>query len=372
MRFREKNILIISPESWGINMLSKHHYALALAKKNNSVFFLNPPSPNHARIEILEGPPNIKIINYSPFIRGSNRLTGVLSPLADYINQVDIKKLREAINQPIDIVWNFDPFRFQNFNLFKPAFCIFHPVDFVNSTINLQAASTSDVIFSVAKPILDNYSSVKTPSFFINHGLSPSFLDLDENVREKKDSIIRCGYVGNLLSHAIHFENLTQIVKENESIEFHFVGPYQSSNLGNFKSSEQLQKILRFQNVRFYGEKPPTEVAKLINGFDLFLICYHPEKAGKLVSNNHKILEYLSTGKAVVSSYTSTYEHYTTDLIEMVKNSKDLPLLFKETIKKIEHLNSPYHQKRRKEFAAQNSYDNHLKEIEAIISNRIN
>src|SRR5215475_10747584 len=41
-----KTILILSPQSWGKMMLSKHHYAIALARKGNKVFFLNPPD-NH-------------------------------------------------------------------------------------------------------------------------------------------------------------------------------------------------------------------------------------------------------------------------------------------------------------------------------------
>jgi len=371
VQFLNKNILLISPEEWGTNMVSKHHYALALAKSNNLVFFLNPPSSSYAEIEIISGPENIRIINYSPFIRGTNNFKGRLLPIANLFNGIDIKKIKKAIGCSIDIVWNFDPYRFQNFSLFKPALGIFHPVDFIHHPIDLTPARTCDIIFSVAKPILDYYESVSTPRFFVNHGLSPVFLEEMEVEEKKEDAIIRCGYVGNLLSFAIHYQNFLKIVEENKSIEFHLIGPYTSSNLGVYKPSDELKKISSLSNVKLYGEKPPLEVARIIRKFDLFLVCYDPEKVGAIVSNNHKILEYLSTGKTVVSSFTSTYENESSDLLEMVKNSENLPARFKETIQKITLLNSLQHQAKRKAFASNNSYDKHLKEIEFIIKKSI-
>ena len=43
---RNKTILIISPQAWGKMFLSKHHYAIELAKRGNAVYFLNPPGEN--------------------------------------------------------------------------------------------------------------------------------------------------------------------------------------------------------------------------------------------------------------------------------------------------------------------------------------
>ena len=49
MIFSDKKILIISPEPWGVNHISKHHYALALIKKGNTVYFLKKVHPATAR-----------------------------------------------------------------------------------------------------------------------------------------------------------------------------------------------------------------------------------------------------------------------------------------------------------------------------------
>ena len=50
MKLKNKTILIISPERWGTNFVSKHHYALELAK-NNNVYFLNPDGTEKARFK---------------------------------------------------------------------------------------------------------------------------------------------------------------------------------------------------------------------------------------------------------------------------------------------------------------------------------
>src|SRR5438093_218809 len=65
--FSGRNVIIISPEGWEHLFVSKHHYAIELAK-HNKVFFLNPPSRKFSieksRYE------NLWVINYPPFIKG--------------------------------------------------------------------------------------------------------------------------------------------------------------------------------------------------------------------------------------------------------------------------------------------------------------
>jgi hypothetical protein len=66
---------------------------------------------------------------------------------------------------------------------------------------------------------------------------------------------------------------------------------------------------------------------------DFFWICWDINKFSRWDgSNSHKILEYLSTGKPVVSHYVSTYKD--SDLLVMLKekSNKGYVQLFKETI----------------------------------------
>jgi len=42
--FTNKTIFILSPQPWGKMHISKHHYAIELAKKGNLIYYFNPPA----------------------------------------------------------------------------------------------------------------------------------------------------------------------------------------------------------------------------------------------------------------------------------------------------------------------------------------
>ncbi len=364
-----RTILIISPESWGINRISKHHYAIALAQKGNRVYFLNPPNRGLKEVSLSETEISGLIkVDYTPTLKGLNRILQLSELLFTFLNNFDVIKIKKKIPYQLDVVWSFDPFRFQNLKRFNALVSIFHPVDHHQGTLDLKTAKTADIVLSVSHEILNKYKSTNKPLFFINHGISSIFLN-QKKISKKIDSRIRCGYVGNLLSFGIHWPNLLQIVQENDVIEFHFIGPYSENNLGKMQGiDDHIKQLKKYKNTFLYGALPPEEVSNKIQTYDLFLICYNPEAYYKIVSNSHKILEYLSTGKVVVASHTATYEHLAKGLIEMVRDSSELPKKFKRVVNNISTYNAEKVQAKRIAFAKLNSYQNHLIEIEKIIS----
>ncbi len=349
-------------------MLSKHHYAIQLGLQGNTVFFLNPPSNTSPGVTIQPTAyQNVSTVDYAPLIRGQNKIHSLFRRLGDALASLDIQRIKRKLNPVIDIVWSFDPYRFQNLKLFHVPLAIFHPVDAFYSTLDLRSAQTADIVLSVSDHILKKYASMKTPTFFINHGVSPIFLT-ERPIAKRQDDVIRCAYVGNLLSFALHQENLLQIVKENSGVEFHFIGPYQSSNLGQSnKSSIWIDHLSALTNVKMHGELSTTNLAERISLFDLFLVCYDAETFGDVSSNSHKIIEYLSTGKVVVSSYISAYQKMAEGLFEMVTDDRQLPLKFKEVVGNLAWYNAYERQQKRRDFARQNSYEQHLKTIEKLI-----
>jgi len=99
---------------------------------------------------------------------------------------------------------------------------------------------------------------------------------------------------------------------------------------------------------------------------DVFLICYDIIKDQCKGTNYHKVMEYLSTGKVIVSNNITTY-HERPDLVTMISDrssNRDLPTLFKKVIENLEEYNSSALQKSRREFAAENTYQKQIERIE--------
>jgi hypothetical protein len=100
---------------------------------------------------------------------------------------------------------------------------------------------------------------------------------------------------------------------------------------------------------------------------DAFLFLYSPAKDLNGASNSHKLLEYLSTGKPVISTYVSNYEG--TGLLEMGRR-EDEPLLnalFDEVTHNLALYNSPERQQQRIQFALDNTYRRQVVRIREFI-----
>jgi len=80
-------------------------------------------------------------------------------------------------------------------------------------------------------------------------------------------------------------------------------------------------------------------------------------------------MEYLSTGKVVISHHIETYRHRP-GLLEMVDEytNQNLPGLFVKVLNNLTFYNSPDFQRRRIEFALQNTYARQLERIQTIIN----
>lgn len=221
---KKQTILIISPEPWGINFISKHHYAVELSRRGNKVFFLNPPKSDHnLNHNPIEGHSNLFEINYSQ-PKGLNRLPQFI---ANLIHKKIIQDLMR-ITGKIDIVWSFDPFRFQNLKLFNSEKAIYHPVDIHNTKLEKITSKNADIIFSTAQKILDRLDQ-NIPKQVINHGLAEHFIEIykEKNsnyfkLPKKEDFPIKVGYVGNLNYQFLDKEVLEKIIDQNSTIGFYF------------------------------------------------------------------------------------------------------------------------------------------------------
>jgi hypothetical protein len=362
-------------------MLAKHHYALELAKSGNKVYFLNPPDNTNwnlknltrrIRIRPATVNPNLFLIDqqlYFPF-----NFKFHFRSVYNFLIKKQIRDILKSIGQPVDIIWSFDignlfPIIYFPDTIFK----IFHPVDEANDRDSFDAASGASVLFSVTQEILDKYSNLKIPSYFVNHGLADEFVAF-QPVSFLKEGKIHVGMSGNLLRRDLDRGVLLQILEENPNLVFHFFGTYiiNDPNFGGHDPDTALfiEKLKTYRQVILHGVLRTADLARELNKMDILLICYDIKKDQSRGTNYHKVMEYLSTGKVIVSNNITTYQDQPT-LIRMPlerNSNRALPALFKETLLNLEEYNSQEYSDQRKAFAHKNSYGMQLLKISQIIA----
>jgi hypothetical protein len=369
-----KNILLISPQRWEGFKVSKHHYALELTKRGNRVFFLPPPNKKISRkirIQSIENRDNLFQVDYHVLL--PYRFKFHLPTLYQEGMNRQAKRIAEKIGG-IDIIWDFDnTLMFHSYKGFQAKQAIFHPVD---KGPKAPLSKHPDIVFSVSPVLLEEQSHIKVPHHFIDHGISGLFLDLAKQQAEQPDLLnyraetpVKVAYVGNLKHPAIDREILMKLVEGQPEVEFHFFGPYEGINV---QKEPALNSFIQFlkdsQNVHLHGLSPQKKIIKHSPDFDVFLACYK-KTATYNADNSHKILEYLATGKVVVSNFLSVYKGK--GMLEMPDgfSNESLPKIFADTIADRIQKNRKEEQLKRINYALEHSYSKQLDRIETILSN---
>ena len=147
----------------------------------------------------------------------------------------------------------------------------------------------------------------------------------------------------------------------------------QTSNLGSGGTGDAEHSFIALlsdqENVVLHG---PVSAQELVDGFarmNGFLICYDIEKDQSSGTNYHKILEYLATGKVIVSNSVTTYRDMPLFRMCNSRSSNDeMPLLFTDTVEHIDEWNSEERCRQRIEFAAAHTYSKQLEKIDDAVT----
>lgn len=374
-QFKNKIIIIISPQKWGKMHISKHHYAIEVAKKGNIVYFLNPPIRQFLpKININKSKKydNLYVVDYSFFFPYNLRFH--FRSLFDKLLALNIRFILKKIKSKIDILWCFDTNLISDFNTFGNVIKIYHPVDNIIGTNQKKLLQSADYVFSLSDVITKDLQTHHNRKIhFINHGLSDYFIKTDIK-KEQKTNKKQVYFVGNILLASLDRTITKKIVLDNSDIIFTFIGAYDysSNNIGGSQETDALNfvKFLKkSENVVLKGSMHPMYIPQELQNADILLVLIDPQKDINKGSNSHKILEYLSIGKVIVANHISTYANKP-GLIEMVKemHNEKLPALFKKVINNLDYYNSPELQKKRIDFALNNTYAKQIQRIEKIIS----
>lgn len=357
--------------------VSKHHYAIELAKRGNTVFFLNPPDQvsivrkDAIEIKRSELTDSLFLIEHQLFFPYALKFHALW--LFQWMMQFHIRKLLKLIGRPVDIVWSFDLGNLYPFRIFKiKSINVFHPVDEPMTIPAIQAARGANIIFSVTHEILEKYRDVETPKHFINHGVTVDFFA--GTISDTVGVTVRIGFSGNLLRPDIDRETLLQIVNENPDSVFEFWGSYRmkEANIGGNEDPATrtfIDNLKSKRNVILHGAVPAQELAHALQRMDAFLICYDINLDQSKGTNYHKVMEYLAMGKVVISNNITTYR-YQKQLVQMTDerdHNKLLPELFRKVISNLSYHNGIDFQNIRRSYALDNTYEKQLNRISKFI-----
>lgn len=360
MTFENKNILVVSPEPWDHIFVSKHHYAVHLAKRGNKVFFLNPPSGTMG--VHTSKYPNISVINYNGFIRGLRYFPKKIRKmfvLREYM------RLQTLCNVEFDVVWSFDNSVFYDFDAL-PAhpLKISHIVDLNQDFQTNTASGTANFCFCTTELIEMRLKKYSQRVFKINHGFCGHTSESNPVVLPGNQDI-KALYAGNLGMPYIDWALLKAIVVEHPYVDFVFVGPDPVLVQLGANTPAGRKEMVGLPNVFFTGRVDSGLLQRYYMEADLLLVAYQ-EKYHREQANPHKMMEYLGSGKIVVSTLTREFESHG-DIVAMVTRNDDLPALFKNVSDNLEFYNSPELMSKRIAFANDNSYDKQIDRIEKII-----
>jgi glycosyltransferase involved in cell wall biosynthesis len=354
----DKNILLISPESWDHIHLSKHHYAKELARKNR-VFFLNPPGKFR---EIRSVPEGLIVVDYVQKYKGKSRFP---KSIASRLVQRELIALESFLKVHFDIIWNFDTSRFFNLSRIKSKFKIAHIVDLDENINRDDLCKTSDVCFCTTHFIRDEVLPFNLNTTVIHHAFNASLLE--SKVKAEKQGKISVGYAGNLSIHYLDHALLLALAAEYPSIDFWFMGPLDLANTSLDKDQiEKLKKLKSLSNSHFTGKLSSKEVFNQMKHMDILILAYQHQRYYKQLASPHKVMEYLATGKPVLSFQMEEYRN-TTGLIEMVGTREEYLIRFHEMVTHLEQYQQKQKMDNRINFALDHTYTKQLEKIDSFV-----
>jgi glycosyltransferase involved in cell wall biosynthesis len=378
MEFTNKVVYIISREDWGGMLMSKQHYAVELAKMGNTVFFINHPDQ---RRRFKRGEIKVESTEYKNLYAVSHRLFHPYFFKFKYrklyylLTSWHIKRLIKKAGTKPDVVWLFDignsiPLKYFPATARK----IYMPVDGPYGTIHEKdAVEEAEIIVSVTDVILSQFKNINIPQYCINHGVAELFINQNAET-DTENQQQRIGYSGSMVRNDLDIKTFLKIIKEHPDKIFEFWGEnnFMKSSIHlpqdiSVQTKDFLDTLHRLPNVILHGAVTPAVLAEGLKRMDALLICYQIKDD----QNHHKVLEYLATGKVIVSSYMSSYFEKRGDLIEMVsnkENNEELPALFAEVTGKLPQYNSTEKINDRIAFASAFSYPQQIRKIEKFLT----
>ena len=353
-----KAILVISPEPWSSHFVSKHHYALTLASQGHKVYFLSPPDNSLPEIRVTPTKyENVWSVSAPQVAKGLRFYPKVLRNL---VEKRWLEKLEKQIGEKFTTVWLFENSRFYDMAFAKDRLKIYHQVDLNQNFHVKEASSTADICFCTTDFIKRDLEPFNAKVHKIHHGVTLQIKKAElseEQQRNFENSQINVVLVGNLDISFLDSELLIRLIKKHPQVTFQLVGGYSASG-------KLFGACRGLDNVRWWGRVESVVIPSILERCDIQLVIYKAENQydKEQLASPHKLMEYLSSGKVTVATYTDEYKDKRY-LLEMVDESKEYVEKFGDVVNDLDFYNSEEKQQDRIAFAKNNSYEKQLEKI---------
>lgn len=357
-------ILIISPEPWDHLFVSKHHYAIELARRGHSVLFYGPPSDaGDLSIEIVERQGvSIGVVHSSKVAPGLRHMPAGLRNL---LEARWLASLERQAKLPIDVIWLFENSRFYDMRFAGERLKIYQQVDLTENFNPKQAAGTCDLAVAISSPITNVLSQAAKQLIRVNHGYSPNEeKPLSSHVLDRYFSGPgpHAVLTGNLDIRYLDIQLLLDTVGAYPDVQFHFVGHYTPEAGLHAAVAEK-------NNVVFWGRQLSEALPSVFQRADILLLAYLADQYLEQLANPHKIMEYLASGKAILATRTLEYDGMP-ELVCIAHDREEYLKKFGEIIHDLPSWSAADRVAQRRAFAADNTYAHQVDRIAAALGER--
>ncbi len=328
------------------------------------MFFLNPPRKSSIQLRTVKN--NFRVIDYPGHLSGIRFLPSFLSNIFD---KRLVSSLQSAIDVKFDVVWSFDNSRFFHLNVFgDDVLKICHIVDHNQNFQTKAHAASADLCLTTSEYILNRIILYNKRVHNIGHGYNFKKKSRDSCTSLPGANKIKALYVGNLLYPTIDYLQLLNIIHTFPRIDFCFIGPIKSSNLGTSTNDLHfhVEQLRNMPNTYLLGPKPADELSDWLDSANILFFVYKESERIQM-ANPHKMMEYLGSGKPIICSYTHEYRNLPKDLIHMARSNHMLPALFSKVSNDLSYYSSSSVSEARKAVAYNNSYEKQIIRIENLI-----
>lgn len=161
-------------------------------------------------------------------------------------------------------------------------------------------------------------------------------------------------YWGSVDYKKVHYELVKYLSEHCKDMHFLFIGRVFDFPAGDFNNAG---------NISFIGARPYEALPSYAGYSTGFMVPWDPEDKMNQNASPIKIREYLCTGKPVITTYIPEFDEYS-DYICISRTNKE----FAENLRSSLRDDSEVKASARREFAALNSWENVVNEINHIIS----